>query len=98
MIDDYPETVEAMARLKYTDDPGRQERALARMIEMERTVEYVIRGIHRADLSDYDQTIVNCRLDGMSITAIAEHLEKNRSMISRQLDDIARQIHAAMKE
>lgn len=97
MIDDYPEDVETMERLKQVDNPVRRERALARMVETERKVEVLLRGIEMADLSAFDQTILDCRMDGMSGVQIARHLNKHHTTISVRLSNIAERIHNAMK-
>lgn len=95
-IEDYSKNVNLIVSL--SDMEPKSDRIFERIIRLESSVEMVVRGIEMADLSDLEEAVLDCRLDGMNVTEISQHVGLHRKTIRKKLDDISLRISQALIE
>lgn len=95
-IEEYPINVKVLDDLLGMDQ--KSEKVFERIIRLESEVEVLSRGIDLVEMSAAEETILDCRMDGMSITEIADHIGIARKTVRERLDNISRRISQALNE
>lgn len=88
--------------MKVLDDlmgiKNKPDKTLNRIIRLESKIEVLNRGIELVDMSDVEETILNCRMDGLGISQIANHIGIARATVRNRLDKISKSISQAINE
>lgn len=95
-IEDYSRNVKVLDDLLGMDQ--KSEKVFERIIRIESTLEFLSRGIELVELSAAEETVLDCRMDGMSITEISDHVGIARKTVREWLDNISRRISQALNE
>lgn len=95
-IQEYANNENMLFQLKKMNDASAKENLMDKIIATETRMEILIRGIEKATLSDLSEAILDCRMDGMSITAIAKHLEIARITVYKRLEEVSHSITQAL--
>ena len=94
-IEEYPRLVNELMRLQslkedvfngWTAQSLQKSRNMERVIKTERRIGLLIKGIEAAELNDLEEIIIDCRMDGMTMTDIAKHTCKSRHTIHTKFD------------
>lgn len=95
LLDDYQNINLRIAQLK-KEVPSIEVQQ--RIVQEERKVTLLDRGMEMSELTDLEKTVIDCRMDGMSRVAISKHLGITRQSIQRYVHDAMDKIAETLNE